>query len=220
MLQRIHEWLSQNNREWWSKLTDGLLPVLIMILLWQTISLAMYAITATFNTPGLLVFVLGLLAISMFSLQQSIVQRHSETIRAWYGMVGGFLAWSVAEGCAQLGVPILPNIAGVLMFIMVALIVRLLWRSVFPLGVRFFSLTLLLNWSAYIFLNVQEWLASRSPIFALSLRVTGIIALLTALLTVFWILFQTNRRFQRVSGALAVWFLLTVVFYTFRTAFF
>lgn len=220
LLQRLHDWLSQNNREWWSKLTDGLLPALILILLWRTISLAVAAIDAQFGMPGLLIYGLGLLAISMFSLQQALLARHSETLRAWYGIVGGFLAWSVAEVCAHLGLPILPSLAGVLMLIMVGLIVALLWRSVFPLGVRFFSLTLLLNWSAFIFIQVQEWLASRSPIFLLSMRVTGVAAVFAALLTVGWILFQSRRRVQRVSGALVVWFLITLVFFTFRTAVF
>jgi hypothetical protein len=211
MLHWLNRKLLENNHEWWSKIADGLAAAGLITLLWFTVTLVIRPIQNQLGQPGLLVYGLGLLAISMFSLQQSLVPRRGETSRAWFGIAGGLLAWSVARVTAEMGVPILPSLAGVIQLMMAGLIVFLLWRSVLPLGARFFSLTFLLSWSAYIFLAIHTYLAQLAPFFAVLLRVLGVAAGFLTLLLVAWILFQTRRRIQRISGALAVWFLITVM---------
>jgi hypothetical protein len=208
-----------NTKDLWSKLTDGVLTAVILILLWTTISLTVRPLVAAFGAPGLLVFVLGLLAVSMGALQQSIVARQPEPTRAWFGIAAGFLAWWVVELTGHMGVPVFPNLASVILLVMVGLITAVLWRSVLPIGVRFFSLTLLLNWSEHIFTTVQDQLVVVSPVFALAQRVIGVSAALGVLLMLGWILFRSRRRLQRVSGALAIWFLISLVIYGFRGAF-
>ncbi|HEX9018973.1 MAG TPA: hypothetical protein VF806_07285 [Anaerolineaceae bacterium] len=215
MWQNINARLARNNNEWWSKLTDGVLAVIVLVLLWVMVALVVQPIRVMFGLPGLLIYVLGLLATAMFALQQSISASHSETTRIWYGIVGGFLAWSVADVTTYLGIPLMPNISGVILLIMVALIVALLWRNILPNGVRFFSLTLLLNWTERVILSLQDWLAGISPVFTLSFRVAGVLAGFFALMLFAWILFRTRRRVQRVVGALMVWFLISLVVYIF-----
>ncbi len=205
-----------NKNEWWSKLTDGILASAVLILIWMTVALVIRPISVAFGPPGLLIYVLGLLAAAMFALQQALVPGRMDATRAWYGTVGGFLAWSVVEVTSYLGVPVLPNLAGLLLLIMVALIVGLLWKTVLPVGVRFFSLTLILNWAEYALMKIEGTLATFSPIFRLAYQATGFLAILAALLTLGWILFQSRRRMQRVRGALAVWFLLSLALYVFR----
>jgi len=202
--------------DWWSKLTDGLLAATILILLWLMIALAIRPIAVAFGPPGLLIFVLGLLAVAMFSLQQALVPGRLDTTRAWYGIAGGFLAWAVAEVCIYLGVPLMPNLAGLLPLIMVILIVTLLWRPVLPVGARFFALTFILNWSEHAFIRIEEMLAAYSPIFELTYKAIAYLALLAVLLVLSWIVFRTRRRIQRISGALAIWFLISLALYVFR----
>lgn len=220
MQQRLIAILLQNNREWWSKLMDGVLASIALILLWLTIVLSVRPIEVMFGPPGLLVYVLVLLAVSMFSLQESLVSRHSDTTRSWYGIIGGFLAWLVVEVMNHLGVPLLPNLAGIILLLMVSMIVGLLWRNILPLGVRFFSLTFLLNWTEYIFMHVQGMLAHFSPIFTLTYRATGFLAIFFVILVLGWILFQSRRRIQRVSGSLTIWFLASLALYVFWGALF
>jgi hypothetical protein len=212
----INTKIIQHNPEWWSKLTDGILAASVLILIWLMIALAVRPITLVFGPPGMLIYVLGLLAVAMFSLQQALVPGRLDTTRAWYGIAGGFLAWSVTEVSIYLGVPLMPNLAGLVPLIMVALIVTLLWRPVLPIGARFFSLTFLLNWSEHVFMRIEEMLASYSPIFELLYRATAYVALACVLLVLCWIVFQTRRRIQRISGALAIWFLISLALYVFR----
>ncbi len=220
MEQQTTAKLAQNHHEWWSKLTDGILTSGILILIWMMVALAIRPISVIFGPPGLLIYALGLLAVAMFSLQQALVPGRIDITRAWYGLAGGFLAWSVVEVISYLGVPIMPSMAGMVLLIMVALIVWLLWRTVLPVGVRFFSLTLLLNWAEHVFMRIEEVLANMSPVFQLLYRATGFLAVFAAFMALGWILFQSRRRIQRISAALTIWFLLSLALYVFRGSLF
>lgn len=203
------------SRDLWSKLTDGLLAALILYLLWLLVALSIRPIEARFGQPGLLVYTLSVLAVSMYALQHSIFQRHSETTRAWYGIAGGVLAWSVVQVTTFLGAPTLVNTGAIILIIMVALIFMLLWRASMPLGMRFFGLTLLMNWAELLLMQMQASLSALSPIFALTFRLTGYTALFGIVLAVGYILSYSQRRIQRVSAALAIWFFASLALYVF-----
>ncbi len=207
------------NPDMWSKMTDGIMTSATLILIWLVVVIAIRPIQLFFGPPGLLVYVLGLLAVAMFALQQALVTGRAETLRAWYGITAGFLCWSVVQVCGYLGVPILPNLAGVVLLIMAVLIAALLWRTL-PLGARFFGLTLLLNWSEYVFMRFQVVLASFSPIFKLTYRATGFVAIALGILVIVWILFKSRRRIHRVNAALMIWFLVSLAVYVFNGSLF
>lgn len=209
-----------NNHDWRSKLTDGVLAAAVLFLLWLVVALAAHPIRVIFGLPGMLVYALGLMAVALFSFQQSLVGGRPDNVRAWYGIAGGLLIWSMIEVSGDLGLPVIPSPSGVIILIMVSLIVGLLWRNFLPVGARFFSLTILLNWAELLFMSTQEWLASFSPVFTLTYRATGYLAILAAFLTLGWILFHTRRRIQRVSGALAIWFMISLALYVFRGSLF
>lgn len=204
----------------WSKLTDGLLAAAVLFLVWLIVALADLPIQIRYGLPGLLVYALGLLAVAMFSFQQSLVSRRPDSLRAWYGTAGGLLVWSMIEVSADFGLPMFPGPAGLVMLIMVSLVVGLLWRHYLPVGARFFALTLLLNWFEMILMSAQGWLSNLSPIFAVVYRAAGYLAILGIVVALGWIFFRTRRRIQRISGALAVWFLGSLALYVFRGSLF
>jgi hypothetical protein len=103
---------------------------------------------------------------------------------------------------------------------MASLVVGVLWRSVLPLGARFFFLTFLLNWAGYLFAAVQKELSPLSPVFALAQRAVGALCALATLFVISWILFRTRRRLQRLSGALVIWFLISMAIYAFHGSLF
>lgn len=201
---------------WQGRLFDLLATLTELLLLWLVVALAVRPIRAAFAAPGLLIYSLFLLAASMLFLQQAVTLHHAGATRALYGIAGGFLAWSVIEVSGDLGVPVLPSMAGVVLFLMVALIIGLLWRHVLPSGVRFFGLTLLLNWFQTILMIGQERLAHYSPVFTLSYRATGVLTFGAALMLLVWVLFRAQQRIQRVWGTLLVWFLVSFSLYVFR----
>lgn len=210
MLRQYYMKLYQNNRGLWSRMTDGIFSAALLLLVSITILLVIPPIEVLFGRPGLLIYMVCLLAVAMYALQQALIPLHTDTIRAWYGIAGGLLAWSVVVVNSALGVSILPNLGTIVFLVMVAMIVMLLWKNVLPLGARFFSLTFLISWAEGVFLSIQPWLASFSPIFALLLRLMGVLALAGAVFVSIWIILRSRGRIQRVSGALALWFLFSL----------
>jgi hypothetical protein len=204
-----------SNADWWSKLTDGILAPVLLYFVSILIAQLMPPIELFYGMPGLLIYILGLLAVSMFFFQQSLSVRHADIERAWYGISGGLLAWTVAEANTRIGIP-LPVPAGLIPMMMISIIVALLWRRYLPVGTRFFSLTFIINWAGFLLVNIQEWLAYLSPVFTLFYRGTGVLALLASVVIVFWILFQSQRRIQRAGAALALWCLCNIALYIFR----
>jgi len=207
--------LSKISRDWRSKLVDGVFVAVALCLTWLTVTLTVRPVALYFGRPGLLIYVLGLLAASMYALQQSLAAGRPDTIRVWYGTAGGFLAWTVISVSSYLGLPV-SHPANVILIMMVSLIVAMLWRPVLPLGVRFFSLTMLLNWAGSMIVSAQETLSGFSPFFTLMYRATGYLAVILVVLALGWILFVSRRRIQRISGALAIWFLVSLALYVFR----
>jgi hypothetical protein len=214
LMDRLLEIIPVLNRDWRSKLADGVLAAAVLYLTWLMVALSIDPVNAIFGTPGLLVLVLGLMAISLYALQQALNNQHSDPTRAWYGTAGGFLAWAVVSVSAHFGIPV-EKAAGMILLIMLALIVVVLWR-VLPTGPRFFALAFLLNWLANLGMHASEVLAHFSPFFTLLYRATGYLSLLAGLLELGWILFFTRRRIERISGALALWFLVSLSLYVFR----
>lgn len=207
--------MKKKSAEWWSKWTDGVLAAVILFLLWLMVTLSINPIASSFGAPGLLLYVIGLLAVAMFALHHALAGYHAETVRAWYGIAGGFLSWSVAEISTRLSAEVEPNHISVLLLMLAALICFQLWRFL-PVGGRFFCLSFFLNWVETVMMRGQEALAPHSPVFTLLYRFTGFAAVLAAVLVLGWILFHTRKRIQRLNGALALWFMISLAMYVFR----
>jgi hypothetical protein len=213
-MQREWQYLPDVNHEWRSKLMDGVLPALVLCLTWLVVAISIAPVEVIFGAPGLLVYVLGVMAFAVYSLHRSLNNHYAEPTQAWYGTAGGFLAWSVVSVSAYFGLPVQKS-ASLILIIMAGLVVAELWR-VLPAGPRFFGLAFLLNWLGAISMHIEEVLAPYSPVFTLLYRATGYIAVLLVFFVVGWVLFLTRRRMERIVGALGIWFLVSLALYVFR----
>ncbi len=196
-----------------SKLLDGLLPAAALYLLAMLVILAAGLIDRRFGGVGLLVYVLGLISVAMFSLQRSLVQRYSEAARAWYGMAGGLLAWSVVEISAMLEKRTLTGTTTTLLIIMSALTVVLLWRPYLPLGARFFLAACLSYGAGHATLAFIRSLSGWSPALLVFYRVLGGLLAAGAAGALVWIFGLSTWRIQRMWAALAATLLGTAAFY-------
>lgn len=203
----------ESSQNFWSRLSEGCLSAAALFLAWLTVVMSVHPIEATLGEPGLLVYMLVLLALSMFSLQQGLVLKHREANRAWYGVIGGLFAWAVVEVGSYLGVLILPDPAVFVLIIMVSLIVALLWRNGLTAGARFFFLTFILSWAQKVLVIIQESLASHLPSLSLAFHAIGILAVVAAVLLLGWVLIMPRRRIQLVYGALGIWSLFSLALY-------
>ena len=140
-----------------SKLIDGLLPAVFLLLLTVIVDIFVRPINQQFGLPGLLVYSLAVLALSVFTLDRSLNTRLPETTRCWYGLVGGILAWSVVVFSSKMTLSDVLSNANILIFILLALLIATLWRRVLPIGSKFFAMALLLSWIGQYFQT--KWLS-------------------------------------------------------------
>jgi hypothetical protein len=200
-----------------SKLVDGLLSAVTLYLLMATLVLLVKPFQSLMGRPGLLAFALGVLALSIFCLERSLVSSYSEPNRAWYGMVGGLLGWMVIEVIELLNSSGLANITGAVTLLMVTLIIATLWRTrFFPIGLKFYSAVIVLRFTLEITLAGLAWLSRWYQFFSLLAPTLGVVALICLLGTVGWLFSRTEWRIQRLWCALWLWFWLVTVLLVFR----
>ena len=211
--QMQHLWA---DREFRSKLMDGILPAGILILTWLVIMLSTWPVRSVFGQPGLMIYTLGLLAVAMLAFYYSIQLQFTHITRAWYGIAGGFLAWNVIEVCAFLGLPAFTNPGGIILILMAAIIFYILWRNILPIGGKFFGAVFIMNWFGHLFIKFQEFFAVGSPVFSLSYHATGYIAVVGVFLTLAYILIHSRRKIERMCAAVLVWFFFSLAIYVFR----
>ena len=136
-----------------SKLFDGIIAALLLYLLLLLAILLIGPIQARAGRPGLLIYCLTLIALSVYFLEHSLLLRIPDSYRAWYGMLGGLTAWAAVNLSNSLGISSITNVTGVLMLIMVSLTVTRLWRHHLPLGAKFYSQTFLTAWIGQLMVN-------------------------------------------------------------------
>ncbi len=120
-----------------SKLLDGVLAPLVLVLLNVLLAMIVQPVEIVFSRPGLLVYAVVILAAAVVSLERSVVLRYVDTARAWWGMLGGLLTWTVIEIANLISSNSIVSETGVLSMMLVILVVGVLWRKVLPLGVNF-----------------------------------------------------------------------------------
>lgn len=205
--------LMDYRRDLRSKLLDGLLPAVALYLLAMLVILPVDLVNWKFGRAGLLVYILGLMGVSMFSLQRALVVRFSETARAWYGMAGGLLAWSVIEIASVLENRPVSGTSTAIFLMMAALVTALLWRPHLTTGARFFLSACLAYGVAHLTLTFIQSLSGWSPALQVFYRTLGYISAAGAVCTLAWVFVFSEWRIQRMWAALAATLLATAAFY-------
>jgi hypothetical protein len=197
--------------DWVSKLRDGLLPALVLVLLVIVLSLLIPPIQEFLHRPGLLVYMLILLTLGVVFLASALHEDQPITRRAWYGLAGGMITWMATEVTDRLSSSGLTSINAVPYFLIIGLFVTILWRRVLPLPVRWFILVFFLNWVSRFIVAGEQTLVVYFPQANLVYLVTallGIAGIVTSLLFITW---RSRERVQRMRMAVWLWFSTLVV---------
>jgi hypothetical protein len=190
---------------WVSKLRDGLLPALVMLLLIVVPSLLMLPIQTRFGRPGLLVYMLVLLMLGMILLERSLHEDRPVIRSAWYGLAGGMLTWMATEVTDRLSKAGLISLDAVPFFLILGLVIAILWRRVLPLPARWFVLVFFLNWSSRLIISGEKFVVSYFPHLRLIYPITIGIGSVGALACFFVIMWRSRNRLQRIQAAIGLW---------------
>jgi len=192
--------------EWKSKLLDGRLPAFILLLAAFVTRLAGVAVSTYLGAPGMLVLLLIVLSVSMFLLEQSLLNRRAEHVRIWDGMRSGLFAWLVLSSVELLGPSALTGRNGLLMLLMVSMISFILWRRIYPIGMKYFSIQLLANWTVLMAFGGLEMFFHTFAWFRFLMMVVAVAGGVVSLLLVLWILASSRTRTQRMKYSSWLWF--------------
>jgi hypothetical protein len=199
-----------------SKLLDGLLPGLLLFLVFVVSLLLVSPIEYVTGKPGVMIYALALLAISIICLERAVNSQASEVSRALNGMASGALAWIVVELSNYIGSFLIESVTGGLIFIMVVLITATIWRRGLPMGIQYFGATFVLLWGGYLVIASQKiivnWLPPGSPV----LSAAGWVFLSLAAVSAGLILFKSVKTLDRIWGAVLIAFFMILALYTFQ----
>lgn len=201
-----------------SKLIDGLLTPLVLVLLSVLLALLIRPIDIIFQRPGLLIYTIILLAFAILSLERCVVARYPEPVRAIWGIVGGVFTWGVIEMSNFIGVRGLTSETGMVSMVLVGLIVGVLWRKVLPSGVKFFAVALLGGWVGHMGLYYTNLVVSMNSVESSysAYPIIGLVVLGLSLIILLWIFVQSKSRLSRLWGAMFFWMCIMLLIYIFR----
>jgi len=208
----------EKNFEIRSKLLDGLLAPLVLILITILVALLIRPVEILFQRPGLLVYTVVLLAAAVVSLERSVVLRFPDAVRALWGIVGGLLTWTVIELSTMIGEQGIISQTGVILLMLVGLIVGVLWKKVLPLGVKFYTVTFLGGWIGHLSLNGIRFVLdmNKDSAAANTIQMIGFSVIGVCVIIMGWIFLQSKSRIQRLWGTVALWLCAVLLLYIFR----
>ena len=183
------------------RFTMALERLLILLLLTFAPRLVYLPIEQAFGRPGVFMFILILLATGIFMLARALTPGKDENRLAFNGLTAGVLLWQVTRFSNLIGEIGLFEQTGWLIWLTFTLIVAVLWRKVFPIGLRFFSITFLLHWAGLLYTNTSNLLHTWPPVLVVSYLSVRVIALIGILLLTWWIAFRTVNSSQRKACA-------------------
>jgi len=202
-------------RLWKSKLYDGILPALVMILLTLLFNLLFIPVKIVFGTPGLLIYTLIILAGGVYTLGKCVQLRFDEITRAWYGVISGLLLWFAVNTSGRLGEITVSMEVEAMILLLAVLVVTTLWKTVFPLGLRFLAFVFLVDWTLRFWLGIHAFLAESFEFFQWSYYLTGFISLSGLIFFLMWMFLKAESRVHHLWAAVGIWFCTLMVMIVF-----
>lgn len=189
-----------------SKFWDGLIPMAALVLLTLVLHMLAAPIQGFWGNSGLLVYLVSLLGLGVVLLNHAILQTYSEIARGWLGLASGIVMWYVILLSEKIGGAQIPGATILLLLVVIGLVSAILWKSVFPIGIKFFVLSVFLAAVARFWITSQQLMATAWPLFNSSLIISGYVALAALVFVLVWIIVLSKERTQRLWAAMWGWF--------------
>jgi len=189
-----------------SKIYDGFGTAAYLLMLTFTTRLLYLPIEEAFGRAGVFIFILLLLATGIFMLGRAFAAEKDENRLAFNGLTAGVLLWQVTRFSNRIGEIGLFNQTGWLIWLTFLLVVLVLWKRIFPVGLRFFSMTFLLLWAGLLYANTGNLLQTWPAVLIVAYRSVKAFALIGILILIWWIAFRTINPSQRKTCAVLLAF--------------
>ncbi len=198
-----------------SKLSDGIGGTLTLVA--TAIGTSLFFIPVT-NSSSLLIkiaYISLLLLAGFYFLYRSLTMVADDTRRATSGMLSGLLLWQVLRFSGVSAKWGMLDGRGYLLWLAAVLVVGILWKKAFPLGLRFLVLLLLLNWLGSLYVSSGALLRDWTPLWADVFRGLRYLGAAGIAVSTWFILFKSGNCIQRKYGAAVLYFFVLLTFLLF-----
>lgn len=201
---------SRIRKDLFSKLTDGLVSALVLVLFSLLMALIIPVVQVLSGRPGLLIYTIIILALSVALLERSIANRYEEETQARLGMIGGILTWGVITLSNQISEQGVSSETGVIIFLLILLVTAVVWRQC-PVGFKFYLAMVVTSWGGFLALEGFAFLVKGSIITGDIFTYTIYIASAMAVSSLLWIILRSRTPIQRLWTALILFECLVII---------
>ncbi len=176
-----------------SKFFDDILSAVILTLVMYPLTI-MFRFLEEWGTTSHRVATILFMVAGTWMLFRATQEKLSEIGRAWYGLIGGLLAWTATELSHELSLIDIENWDFLVVLAMLIGFLVVLWKY-FPIGAKFWVVIFVVNWVGHVFIHVvQEFFGGAlfTTIFTISAAAFGL--LIIGL--IFWIFARTTTHLQ------------------------
>ena len=134
-----------------------------------------------------------------------------ETVSAWFGIVGGLLAWTLAELSHETGQANIEDPKMLPMLGLSSAVLVVLWRFL-PMGAQFWAALFMLNWVGHVFIRFCQTRYPRettSQIFTVTAAGFGLLMLALIILP----FVRPLAAIPRLWSGIGIWFSLSMIFF-------
>lgn len=192
-----------------SKLQDGYLVALAMFLLNSLLMMIESPVQQLLGRPGLLVYTLLLMALSVFVLERTLSVSTSVISSLRSGMLGGLLGWTAVYLSGRVGNMNISDESSLLLMIFVSLIGVTLWLKILPVGGKAFLTVFQLSWADNLLMGALDALVLKSPGFIVVQQGLLIVSLAGLVAFGVWTALRSITRDQRLWAGLWMWLFAT-----------
>ena len=187
-----------------NKISDGLANAAKLLLFYGLTSLLVLPIRNFLHDPGVLIYILILLAVAGFELQRTLIARTSEPRRAWHGMAAGLFFWQVIRFTAEMNSYQLFQQSGMIFWVMAVIFTAVLWKKVLPIGLRSNMLVLLVCWLGRLYQDGYTVLSNWPPFFQFGYEAIRWLAGVAGAVALILIIFRSRELNSRIYCAVTI----------------
>jgi hypothetical protein len=187
-----------------NKISDGIGNAISLLLYYALTTLIIIPIRNFWQGPGVLIYILILLALAGFELNRTLITRTSEPSRAWHGMAAGLFFWQVIRFTAEMNSSQIFHQTGLIFWVMAVIFTAILWKKVLPVGLRSTMLVFLACWLGRLYQEGYTRLANWPPLFQFGYEAIRWLVGILGLVALLMIIFRTRDLNSRIYCAVTI----------------
>jgi hypothetical protein len=180
-----------------AKISDGFFAAIKLILAYYLTRLLLVLVERFLGMPGVIIYVIILMALGAFFLYRSWAIDISDHARAGRGMLAGLLFWQAFVMIADFGQYPLFERLGILFWLMMVIVMFTLWKKIQPVGIKMGLAVFLVCWLGRIFFTGLAQTVDWIPALQLAYNSIRWLVVASGLAAIVYIIYRSRNAVSR-----------------------